>query len=341
MGLFFIYATTSVYDVVADDIDIVKSPVADRDVPQHVREQAHGRQIEEIGVQETVVYEKRSPHPILTMLTGLPSPSSTFWTAFTVLVNASLVAMTIDYTYRAALLHHVQDLAFSRLGYVSDSTATILVREPDVSRLPISMSYRRADGPTDSYSNTFSSGWKHGDAVSYVSDDTDYTTTLHVQGLQPDTRYQYVLSNNYSGHFVTAPSTGRFSRRQEANGKFTFLHSSCLKRFPYNPFDSALAIPGLRHLARLLPALRPRFFLFLGDFIYIDVPQRHGSDVAAYRKDYRQVYASPDWPHVSGVDSDQQGDGYDNSYLLPWLHVWDDHEVSNDWLVPTNVSAPG
>lgn len=28
-------------------------------------------------------------------------------------------------------------------------------------------------------------------------------------------------------------------------------------------------------------------------FIYIDVPRRHGVDVEAYRRDYRQVYASP------------------------------------------------
>lgn len=57
--------------------------------------------------------------------------------------------------------------------------------------------------------------------------------------------------------------------------------------------------------------------LFLGDFIYIDVPKRFGSDIETYRRHYRQAYSSPDWPAVS--------------QNLSWIHVLDDHEVSNDW----------
>ena len=64
--------------------------------------------------------------------------------------------------------------------------------------------------------------------------------------------------------------------------------------------------------------------LFLGDFIYIDVPRRFGSDKETYRRDYRQVYASPDWPSVSTS--------------LPWIHVIDDHEIANDW--DRNTSHP-
>jgi len=57
--------------------------------------------------------------------------------------------------------------------------------------------------------------------------------------------------------------------------------------------------------------------LFLGDFIYIDVPMRPGKDVESYRMSYRQVYASADWPGVG--------------QNLPWIHVLDDHEIANDW----------
>jgi len=57
--------------------------------------------------------------------------------------------------------------------------------------------------------------------------------------------------------------------------------------------------------------------LFLGDFIYIDVPRRHGTSVEDYRREYRQVYASPDWPSVG--------------QNLSWIHVLDDHEIANDW----------
>jgi alkaline phosphatase D len=69
------------------------------------------------------------------------------------------------------------------------------------------------------------------------------------------------------------------------DGKFTFLTTSCiLPRFPYNPFDHALSIPGFRHLAKVLPSLGAQFMLFLGDFIYIDVPRRFGSSVEDYRR---------------------------------------------------------
>jgi len=57
--------------------------------------------------------------------------------------------------------------------------------------------------------------------------------------------------------------------------------------------------------------------LFLGDFIYIDVPHRFGASVEDYRQKYRQVYASPDWPAVG--------------QNLSWIHVLDDHEIADNY----------
>ncbi len=57
--------------------------------------------------------------------------------------------------------------------------------------------------------------------------------------------------------------------------------------------------------------------LFLGDFIYIDVPKRFGVSAEDYRREYRQVYASPDWPLVG--------------QNLSWIHVWDDHEIADNF----------
>jgi len=70
--------------------------------------------------------------------------------------------------------------------------------------------------------------------------------------------------------------------------------------------------------------VKAKFMLFLGDFIYIDVPTRLGKDSEAYRKQYRMVYGSPDWPAVTKE--------------LPWIHVLDDHEIANDW--DKNTSDP-
>jgi alkaline phosphatase D len=58
--------------------------------------------------------------------------------------------------------------------------------------------------------------------------------------------------------------------------------------------------------------------LFLGDFIYVDVPLRLSSSISHYRAEYRRVYASPSWS-LPGISS------------VPWLHTLDDHEIANDW----------
>lgn len=87
--------------------------------------------------------------------------------------------------------------------------------------------------------------------------------------------------------------------------------------FPYVPFRHPLSAPGLKYFAQAMNGLKAQFMLFLGDFIYIDVPHRHGALLEDYRREYRQVYSSPDWPAAAKE--------------LPWIHVYDDHEIQNDW----------
>lgn len=83
-------------------------------------------------------------------------------------------------------------------------------------------------------------------------------------------------------------------------------------------------------LSKLPALLKPSFMLFLGDFIYIDVPLRFGSSIDHYRSEYRRIYSSPSW----GFSSD------DNTAIdLPWIHTLDDHEIENDWS-KGNKTAP-
>lgn len=238
------------------------------------------------------------------------------------------------------------DLKFARLGYVSESSARILVREPDVKELPIYLSVRYADvpaiagpGAAGSYGlRATDDAWKAVGSAEWLTEDTDYTTTFDIEHLLPDTRYQYALSNNISGYFITAPSVGQISKRPENHHTFSFMHTSCVvPRFPYDPRDHPLNVPGFRHLKKWIGALRPAFMFFLGDFIYIDVPRRHGKDVETYRREYRQVYSSPDYPGVTSTKySTTQGPDYD----IPWLHVYDDHEIANDWDANTTGLYP-
>lgn len=266
---------------------------------------------EELTVEETIVVEQRDPEIIKCLLTGLPSPSSLVLSLVTLVINVVLAAMVMDYVYRATLLYPAHDLSFARVGYVSDTTASILVREPDSLHYPISASYRVSE---DLLTPT---AWKSGGrTIGSLSTSTDFTGQFFIDRLKPDTHYQYITSNNHSGSFTTAPLKGRISSR---HGSFTFLHSSCLKNaFPYNPLAHPLSNAGLRYLAQALKGIEAQFMLFLGDFIYIDVPRRHGlSTVEDYRREYRHIYASPDWPAASRD--------------LPWIHVYDDHEIANDW----------
>ncbi|KAL9594536.1 MAG: hypothetical protein Q9219_006977 [cf. Caloplaca sp. 3 TL-2023] len=260
-----------------------------------------------------------TPWPGWTLLLGLPNSASVSWSAATAAINLILCIFVVDVVYRAPVMYPSQELSFARVGYVSDTSARILVREPDGKQLPIFVSYRSISDTTD---RDVGGSWKAVDAKYGLSNETDFTFTVNINGLFANSRYQYAVSNNRTGHFTTAPAVG-----QTAPGtyKLTFLTSSCIKpRFPFNPFSHPLSMPGFKHLARWIPDLKASFMIFLGDFIYIDVPRRLGSDPETYRREYRQVYSSPDWPSVSRD--------------LPWIHVMDDHEIANDW--DGNTTAP-
>lgn len=323
----FIYSLfhTEPYKVISDEIDVVTREYPGDDAAQDVDPRyANGEAVKEplveLDTEEVIVYEEKGPEALKTLLTGLPSPTSLGLSLLTMAINALLVLMVLDYVYRAALFHQEHDLSMARVGYVSDTTAEILVREPDAKQYPLEFKYRYA-GPPVSISNGYQalgSTYKTQGAIDWLTDDTDYTGHMTLTGLRPDTRYMYTVSNNHSGYFSTAPKAGFMPKNMASSDTFTFLHSSCLKpNFPYNPFDHPLSIPGLKYLAEQLPMLRAQFMIFLGDFIYIDVPRRAGESREYYRRDYRQVYASPDWPDVTKE--------------LPWIHVYDDHEVANDW----------
>ena len=152
--------------------------------------------------------------------------------------------------------------------------------------------------------------------IGQMGSDTDFTHTLTFDGLQPSRKYIYSLSNDKSGTFTTASLPN-----SEAANSLMFLTSSCIKaNFPYRATVHSLAIHGFQHLSKVVRSLPSpaSFMLFLGDFIYVDVPIRLSSSLAHYRSEYRRVYASPSWS-LPGLDT------------LPWIHTLDDHEIANDW----------
>jgi alkaline phosphatase D len=240
------------------------------------------------------------------LLTGSPNPIFQLWNYVTIAVNIFLTVFTLDLVFRGPLLYSADELRFSRVGYVDSTSAKLLFREPDTGELPVHVYYQVSSSDL----------WTTAHEIDTLGEETDYTYPVSFTGLLPETAYTYALSNNLTGTFTTSPTPG-----STAGKSLAFLTSSCIKaNFPYNLFNHALDIPGFEHLSRALSSIDSpiRFMLFLGDFIYVDVPLRLSSTTTHYRSEYRRVYASRSWslPLLSG---------------LPWLHTLDDHEIANDW----------
>lgn len=258
-----------------------------------------------------------------TLLTGIPSRRSPLSTWATALINVVAALLTLDFLIRGLVLYPSSEVAFSRIGHVSPTSANLLFREPDPAQLPVIVSYQET-------TTQGSAKWIEEGTVYKLDNSTDFTAAVTLRNLKPATPYRYSLSNNMSGGFVTAPRPG-----SPEGSRLSFVTSSCLKpNFPYSILSHPLRVPGLEQMTEVLEklssALRPSFMLFLGDFVYIDVPLRFGSSIDHYRSEYRRIYSSPSW----GASS-EAGSAID----LPWIHTLDDHEIANDWS-KGNKTAP-
>ncbi|KAJ5360202.1 Alkaline phosphatase D-related protein [Penicillium concentricum] len=288
-----------------------------KDTQPHQTQTARAR-----GYKSASSRAKAGDSVLKTLLTGLPSTKWPLWTRITILINVILALLTLDFLTRGILLYPTTNVAFSRVGYVSPTTANLVFREPDSARLPVAVMFQEI--------SPLSQDWYEEGIVYKLDNSTDFTTSVTLTDLKPATRYRYSLSNNKSGTFITAPSP----ETPEAS-RLSFVTSSCLKpNFPYSLLSHPLRVPGIEQmtdaLAKLPKLLRPAFMLFLGDFIYIDVPWRFGSAMSHYRSEYRRIYSSPSWTH--GPEGNRAID-------LPWLHTLDDHEIENDWS-QGNKTAP-
>ncbi|KAL4923727.1 alkaline phosphatase family protein [Aspergillus undulatus] len=252
---------------------------------------------------------------VKSLLTGVPCRQS--WaTRLAVLINLLCGLFTADFLLRGFILYPTADLRFSRVGHITHNSAELLIREPDVAQLPLTVSYKGAqdDDPAS---------WIQAATIDALGESTDFTRTVTFTNLSPSSYYNYALSNNQTGFFATNPAPD-----SSAASKLSFLTSSCMKpNFPYDIRRHPLRIPGLEKMTKTVSSLPvlPSFMLFLGDFIYIDVPQRFGSSVNHYRSEYRRVYSSPSWKPPA--------------IHLPWIHTLDDHEIANDWN-NGNTTAP-
>lgn len=139
-----------------------------------------------------------------------------------------------------------------------------------------------------------------------------HSVHVDVQGLRPDRVYHYRFlagaASSRSGRSRTAPSRAAELRR------LRLAFSSCqhFEQGYFNAYDGLLRDD-------------PQLMLFLGDYIYESswgdelVRQHSGGEaytLADYRIRHAQYKTDPDLQRAHAA--------------LPWLLIWDDHEVDND-----------
>ncbi|EWG35839.1 hypothetical protein FVEG_14571 [Fusarium verticillioides 7600] len=223
------------------------------------------------------------------------------FTAGGFIINLACLVAVLDFLFRGHLLHQSDELSLSRVGFVDHSTARIVLRAPITDYVEIIVTSASDDQAETQVTKSV-----------LLSEHSDYVGTVLVEGLEPDTPYTYSTHASHTGSFRTQAQPGSDLK------PWSLVSSSCIKPFyPYNPLNHGLRIKGLEHLSNYLSDSPVDMVLFLGDFIYIDLPIPLGWDADAYSAAYRQVYASSSWSSQLRA--------------TPWIHVYDDHEIINDW----------
>jgi alkaline phosphatase D len=140
-----------------------------------------------------------------------------------------------------------------------------------------------------------------------------HSVHVDVQGLEPDRWYWYRFSagdaQSRLGRTRTAPS----AQAQPARLRFAFASCQQYEQGYYGAY---------RHIV----ADAPELIAFLGDYIYEsswgrDHVRSHGApepyDLDAYRARYALYRSDPDLQEAHAA--------------CPWIAIWDDHEVDNDY----------
>ncbi|KAJ2827674.1 hypothetical protein GGI24_002590 [Coemansia furcata] len=235
--------------------------------------------------------------------------------ALLLFVHLILFAMVLDFVYRPLLAPGLDLLVF-RPGHVSHDSAKLHIRYPDGGELELR--YRElGDGPDSIYASNVP--WESAGVFEPPTNATDFTMTTALMNLRPSTKYVVALHCRQptlyaetallsSVEFKTAPVPGRPAHLRFATG-------SCIKpNFPYRPTLS----PDIRGFASILDHSEDLdMVVFLGDFIYADLPLYFGSSVEDYRRLYRQVYRTQSARRLMRK--------------VPMVHVYDDHEIMNNW----------
>ncbi|GAA5893024.1 hypothetical protein JCM6882_006918 [Rhodosporidiobolus microsporus] len=300
------------------------------------------------------------PQIITSLLFGTPTPTSRFlnWTAWG--LNLVVLLAALDMTWTPYFGMHETDLAFARIGAVGHNSVKLTARIPPESALIPStgplvagvVPANNSDGgflPEDDFQGAkvvyrptkpALGRWTAGPDL-VAKEEDDWVATVKIEGLWAQTEYEYrllrpTLETTYHPAFPSPQTFTTFSDPSllpasssssvEGEGTYyTFASSSCTKAgFPYEGPWAKKTTRGAKMFLDVAEKVGVQFLVFLGDFLYADVPVYGGIDVKSYFKGYRQVFASPEIKKM--VEK------------IPMVSIYDDHEIYNDFAA--NASSP-
>ncbi|KAJ2353328.1 hypothetical protein GGF43_003521 [Coemansia sp. RSA 2618] len=247
--------------------------------------------------------------------------------AVLLLVKLALFAMMLDFVYRP-LITPAEDLFVFRPGYVSHDSAKLHIRYADGGNLELryreivpkaSLLYQNTDTDDSSFDFASNTPWESAGEFGSPINDTDFTATTTLLNLQPGTRYLVELHSRESTLHAQTALLGSVEFKTapvpHAPSRLRFGTGSCIKpNFPYRPSRTP-DIYGFKSMLDHSDSLD--MIMFMGDFIYADVPLYFGPGAEDYRRLYRQVYAAQSSRRLLRK--------------VPMLHVYDDHEIKNNW----------
>ncbi|GAA6012699.1 hypothetical protein JCM11491_002534 [Sporobolomyces phaffii] len=279
---------------------------------------------------------------VRSLVFGTPTPTSRFLNFASIGVNTLLFALAMDAIWTPVFGMDETSLAFARVGALSHNQVKIVARIPPES----SLVPREADAL--SYNATFSvtegllpeddfvggkllyrptkpiGKWIAGPDI-ITSEANDWVSTVKLEGLWASTEYEYRLlrpSSLQIAHHPAFPNVQTFTTFPDPSlsqpTHYTFASSSCVKAgFPWTGPQNKRSIKGAESFLKIAEKVGVRFMVFLGDFIYADVPWYSGASVERYNKHYRQIFASPEMKKM--VEK------------IPMVTIYDDHEIVNDF----------
>ncbi|RKP35283.1 PhoD-like phosphatase-domain-containing protein [Dimargaris cristalligena] len=303
-----------------------------------------GAKLSSILTQKTVGGRSSNPPK------GTSSPAhklSLLPTINLILLIPSLLSLAAfyDFVYAPSALDLGRDVAFLKVGHFTATTAKVVIRDSQSPNLTLMIAvignstlleapyYDELLNP--SLTTTIASAlgdsamdsahglkWKRLFDVQPNSE-RDFTNMAEIRDLEPSTKYLVRAVRHLPGWsfhrelnrvgFRTAPPPVDRLNPQKAGVRFNFGSGSCmLPNFPYRPLQWS-SIAGLRSITQ--HALE--FFMFTGDFIYVDQPSTPLFTIEDFRRKFRQAYRSRDTTALH--------------QRMPLYYSYDDHEYPANW----------